>query len=101
MSLDATQVRQADDHWSRWKPSEESVDRVLAITEKVYHRTKVQVIERLLGNDFRGQTVLDYGGGVGYFAVWFAERGARSILVDAEANALEIARLLAKRRGVA
>lgn len=66
-----------------------------------YNLAKVHMFEQFLGQDLTGKTVLDYGGGAGCMSVRCAERGARVTLVDAEPNALETAKMLAARHGVA
>lgn len=92
-------LRYPEDHWARREPTEEGVDRFLAGYREVYNRTTVALFERVLGN-VAGRRVLDYGGGAGFMTALCAEKGARVTLVDAEPNALETAKLLARRRGV-
>lgn len=87
-------------HWARDGDHERALARYLALADAPYNRTKATLIQRLLGEDLRGVTVLDYGGGAGGMAIWCAERGARVTLVDAEAQALGTAELYALRRGV-
>ncbi|MBI4420551.1 MAG: class I SAM-dependent methyltransferase [Gemmatimonadetes bacterium] len=93
-------LRYPEDHWARREVSEQSLQRYLAQNAVPYNRTKWRIFKRLLGSNLWGQTVLDYGGGAGYLSVWCAEKGGRVTLVDAEANALGTARLLAEKRGV-
>lgn len=93
-------ARYASDHWARREPTEGALADYLEVNRAVYNRTKVTLLERLLGRDLQGRRVLDYGGGAGFVAVRCAQRGARVTLVDAEANALATAQLLAQQRGV-
>jgi len=97
---DAPRLRYPVDHWARRAPTEEHLADYLRGAD-AYNLAKVQVFERFLGPDLAGKAVLDYGGGAGYMAVRCAERGARVTLVDAEPNALETARLLGAKHGVA
>jgi 2-polyprenyl-6-hydroxyphenyl methylase / 3-demethylubiquinone-9 3-methyltransferase len=93
-------LRYPADHWARRTPTEEHLAEYLRLGN-AYNLTKVRKFERLFGSSLVGKQVLDYGGGAGYMAVLCAGRGAQVTLVDAESTALETARLLASRRGVA
>lgn len=57
----------------------------------IYNRTKTRLLERLLGDDLAGRTVLDYGGGGGHMSLRCAQKGARVVLVEPEARALRLA----------
>ncbi|MGH7607962.1 MAG: class I SAM-dependent methyltransferase [Gemmatimonadales bacterium] len=92
-------LRYSVDHWARRAATEEHLADYLRRAD-TYNLTKVRIFERLLG-DLSGKRVLDYGGGAGFMAVRCAELGARVTLIDAEPNALETAKLLATKRGVA
>jgi len=95
-----SRLRYPADHWARRPATEEHLDDYLRGAD-AYNLAKVQMFERFLGPDLSGKAVLDYGGGGGFMSVRCAERGARVTLVDAEANALETAKLLAAKHEVA
>lgn len=98
--MTATRKRYPADHWSQAAPTRELLVRYLEGNRRTYNRTKAALICRGLEADLTGRTVLDYGGGGGFMSVLLAERGARVTLIDAEANALELARMLARDRRV-
>lgn len=93
-------ARYSGEHWARRPASEPGLADYLEQNRRPYNATKIALFERLLGDGLRDRQVLDYGGGAGFMAVRCAEQGASVTLVDAEASALETARLLARKRGV-
>jgi 2-polyprenyl-6-hydroxyphenyl methylase/3-demethylubiquinone-9 3-methyltransferase len=92
--------RYVDSHWAREADRNTALEQYLRLGARPYNRTKFQQFVRLAG-DVRGKTILDYGGGAGILAIPYAKAGARVVLVDAEANALNTARFYAEREGVA
>lgn len=93
--------RYEPDHWARDPDPEAALAKYLEMYDEVFNQVKTTIFDRLLGKSLQGLTVLDYGGGAGFMSVLCALKGARVLLVEAEANALSVARLYAQKQNVA
>ena len=98
--MSCTRLRYSDDHWARDRNPVQALDKYLRQYDTPYGRVKTRVFDRFLGKDLSGQTVLDYGGGVGYISVRCASLGAEVVLVDIEPAALQAAKLYAEKEEV-
>lgn len=94
-----TATQYATDHWSRRDVTDAGLERYLRDNRAPYNAAKAQLLEQLLG-DVRDKSLLDYGGGAGYFGLRCALRGARVTLVDPADTALALGRRLATSWGV-
>lgn len=65
----------------------------------LYERV-VDCVERSVGGSLAGKTVAEFGCGSGYASLRMIERGARVVLIDGSASALEYAAWIAHRLGV-
>jgi 2-polyprenyl-6-hydroxyphenyl methylase/3-demethylubiquinone-9 3-methyltransferase len=94
-------MRYPAEHWIRSADPEQALSRYLDQQGKAYSRVKNLFIREMIG-DLGGKTLLDYGCGAGFFAVYAAKSGAqRAVGVDAEQAVLSTAAYFADREGVA
>ncbi len=101
MPIKEWNIRYQADHWIRSDDREQALSRYIAQQSSAYSRVKNLFIRELIG-DLRGKTLLDYGCGAGFFAVYAARSGARKAVgVDAEQAVLSTAAYYADREGVA
>ena len=82
------------DHWSQREATDEGLEQYLRDNRTPYNAAKTFLLEQLLGA-VGGVSLLDYGGGAGYFGLRQARRGAQVTLVDPAQQALSLASHLA------